>query len=127
MNRDFKKENRGKKSKSYLLEPLINQKKAIMDHPQEVEEEVPDVEDSPKATKKKKRGNRLTSQRLCYNCQKIGHFVDKCYADKKKKGNEEKINVIEETEEESALMMVVFGEYGELLLQGASELYNDHL
>ena len=53
--------------------------------------------------------------------------MDKCYADKKKKGKEEKINVIEETEEESALMMVVFGEYGELLLQGASELYNDHL
>ena len=42
---------------SYLLEPLINPRKAIVDHPQEVEEEdlskeeeeVMDVEDSPKA------------------------------------------------------------------------------
>ena len=53
-----------------MLESLINQRKAILDHPQEVEEEdrleeeVTDVGDSPKVINKKKRRNRLTSQRL---------------------------------------------------------------
>ena len=59
---------------SYLLEPLINQREAIVDHPQEEEEEeedltkeeeeVMDVKDSPKMIKMKKRENHLTSQRL---------------------------------------------------------------
>ena len=48
----------------------------------------------------------------------MGHFADECYSDTKKKGKEEKANVAEETEEESALMMVVFDEFGELPLQG---------
>ena len=53
-----------------MLEPLINQIKAIVDHPQEVEEEdlseeeVADVGDFPKVIKKKKRIIHLTSQRL---------------------------------------------------------------
>ena len=46
----------------------------------------------------------------CYNFQKMGHFADECYSDKKKKGKEEKINITEETEEESALMMVISDE-----------------
>ena len=57
----------------------------------------------------------------------MGHFADECYSNKKKKGKEEKINIIEETEEESALMMVISDEYGELLLQGASESHDDVL
>ena len=47
----------------------------------------------------------------CYNFQKMGHFANECYSDIKKKGKEEKINVTEETEVESTLMMVVFDEY----------------
>ena len=62
-----------------------------------------------------------------YNCQKMGHFADECYSDTKKKGKEEKANVIEETEEESALMMVVSDEYGELLLQGMNDPHNDRM
>ena len=46
----------------------------------------------------------------------MGHFSDECYLDTKKKGKEEKVNVSEETEEESALMMIVSDEFGELLL-----------
>ena len=57
----------------------------------------------------------------CYNCQKMGHFTHECYSDTQKKGKEEKANVTEETEEESALMMVVSNEYGELLLQGMND------
>ena len=74
MNRDFKKENRGKKSKSYSLEPLINIRKVIVDHPQEEEEEdlieveeeeeIVNAEDSPRMIKMKKRENHLTIQRL---------------------------------------------------------------
>ena len=56
----------------------------------------------------------------------MGHFADECYSDKKK-GKEEKINITKETEEESALMIVIFDEYEELLLQGASESYDDCL
>ena len=63
----------------------------------------------------------------CYNCQKMGHFVDECYSDTKDKGKEEKDNVIEETEEESALMMVVSDECGELLLQGMNDPHNDRM
>ena len=49
----------------------------------------------------------------CYNCQKMGHFADECYSDTKKKGKEEKANVTDKIEEESALMMVVSDECGE--------------
>ena len=63
----------------------------------------------------------------CYNCQKMGHFADECYSNTKKKGKEEKVNVTEETEEESALMMVVCDEYGELLLQGTNDSYDDRM
>ena len=71
MNRDFKKEIRGKKSKFCLLEPLISPRRAIVDHPQEEEEEdqsegeeeVADEVDSPRMTEMKKIKNRLTSQR----------------------------------------------------------------
>ena len=71
MNRGFKKEIRGKTSKFYLLEPLISQRKAIVDHPQEEEEEAQvegeeeaaDVEDSPRTTKMKKRENHLISRK----------------------------------------------------------------
>ena len=67
MNRDFKKEIRGKKSKFCLLKPLISPRKAIVDHPQEEEEEdqvegeeeAVDAEDSPRMTKTKKRENHL--------------------------------------------------------------------
>ena len=48
-------------------------------------------------------------------------ITDECYSDKKKKDKEEKIDITEETEEESALMMVISDKYGELLLQGKSE------
>ena len=61
----------------------------------------------------------------CYSCQKMGHFADECYSDTKKKGKEEKANISEEIEEESALMMVVFDEYGELLLQGTNDPHDD--
>ena len=63
----------------------------------------------------------------CYNCQKMGHSADECYSDTKKKGKEEKANVTEETEEESALMMVVSDECGELLLQGMNDPHNDRI
>ena len=67
MSRDLKKENQGKKSWSHFLGPLINQRKAIMDCPQEVEdkdleEEDLEVGDTPNAIKTKKRRNPLTSQ-----------------------------------------------------------------
>ena len=45
----------------------------------------------------------------------------------RKKGKEEKVNIIEETEEESALMMVVSDEYGELLLKGTNDTYDDRM
>ena len=57
----------------------------------------------------------------------MGHFADECYSDTKKKGKEEKDNVTEETEEESALMMVVSDECGELLLQGMNDPHNDRM
>ena len=55
----------------------------------------------------------------------MGHFAYECYSDTKKKGKAEKANVTEETEEESALMMVVSDECGELLLQGMNDPHND--
>ena len=55
----------------------------------------------------------------------MGHFADECYSDTKKKGKEEKVNVTEETEEESTLMMVVSDKFGELLLQGTNDSYDD--
>ena len=71
MNRDFKKEIRGKKSKFCLLEPIISPRRSIADLLQEEEEEyrtegeeeVVDEADSPKMTKMKKRESRLTSQK----------------------------------------------------------------
>ena len=57
----------------------------------------------------------------------MGHFADKCYSDTKKKGKEEKANVLEETEEESALMMVVSDEYRELLLYGTNDSHDDRM
>ena len=62
-----------------------------------------------------------------YNCQKMIHFAYECYSDTKKKRKEEKINISEETEEESALMMVVFDECGELLLHGTNDSYDDRI
>ena len=70
MNKGFKKDIQGKKSKFYSLEQSISQRKMIMDHPQEEddpiegEDEAADAEDSPRMTKMKKRENLLTSQRL---------------------------------------------------------------
>ena len=61
----------------------------------------------------------------CYNCQKMWHFADECYSDTRKKGKEEKVNISEETEEESALMMVVSDECGELLLQGTNNPHDE--
>ena len=71
MNRDFKKEIQGNKSKFCLLELSINPRRAIGDHPQEEEEEdrteeeeeVAEEVNSPKMTEMKKRRNRLTSQK----------------------------------------------------------------
>ena len=57
----------------------------------------------------------------------MGHFFDECYLDTKKKGKEEKVNVSKETKEESVLMMVVYDEFGELLLQGTNDLHDDHM
>ena len=53
------------------------------------------------------------------------HFADECYSDTKKKGKEEKVNILEETEEESALMMVMSDECRELLLQGMNDPHYD--
>ena len=50
----------------------------------------------------------------------MGHFSYECYLDTKKKGKEEKVNVVEETKEQSALMMLVSHEFRELLLQGTN-------
>ena len=46
----------------------------------------------------------------------MGHSAHECCSEKKRKGKEEKINITEETKEESVLMMVISDEYGELLL-----------
>ena len=62
---------RGKKRKFYSLEPLISPRNAIVDHPQEEEEEdqvegeeeAADAEDSPRMTKTKKTKNHLISQK----------------------------------------------------------------
>ena len=55
----------------------------------------------------------------------MGHFDNEGYVDKEKKGKEEKENVIEESEEESALIMAIFHEYGEILLQVVSDSYDN--
>ena len=71
MNRDSKREIQGKKSKSYLLGLLISPRRPIEDLLQEEEEEeraegeeeVVEEADLPRMTKRKKRENRLISQR----------------------------------------------------------------
>ena len=71
MTRDSKKDIRGKKSKFFLLELLINPRRVIEDHLQEEEEEdraegdeeVADEVDSPRMTMMKKRKSHLTSQK----------------------------------------------------------------
>ena len=55
----------------------------------------------------------------------MGHFADECYSDSKKKRKEEKANVAEATQEESAIMMVVSDEVGELLQQGTNDPHDD--
>ena len=60
----------------------------------------------------------------CYNCQKMGHFADECHAEKKKKGKDEKVNLVEESKEESTLMILSDSEFSEQLLQGNGEDVN---
>ena len=57
----------------------------------------------------------------CYNCQKMGHFADECHAEKVK---DEKSNLVEEFEEESALMILSDSEFSERLLQGNGDDVN---
>ena len=57
----------------------------------------------------------------------MGHFADEYYSNTKKKGKEEKVNVTEKNEEESTLMMVVPYEFGELILQGTNDSYDDRM
>ena len=64
------------------------------------------------------------SKSKCYNCQKMGHFADECHAEKKKKGKDEKVNLVEESEEESTLMILSDSEFSERLLQGNGEDVN---
>ena len=91
------------------------------------EVEVTNMADTPKLTKKKRRRSCLIKQRLSaisFRRWVIFRLIsllsskenycqtDQCYGDKKKKSKEEKANVIEEIEEESALMMAICNEYG---------------
>ena len=54
----------------------------------------------------------------------MGHFSDECHAEKKKKGKEEKANLVEEFEEESALMIPSDSEFSKRLLQGNGDEVN---
>ena len=55
----------------------------------------------------------------------MGHFADECHAEKKKKGKEEKANLVEESDEESALMILSDREFSERLLQGGDDVKCD--
>ena len=55
----------------------------------------------------------------------MGHFADECHAEKKKKGKEEKANLVEESDEESALMILSDREFSENLLQGGDDVKCD--
>ena len=71
MNKDSKREIQGKKSKSYLPEPIISPRRPIEDLLQdeeeeeraEGEEEAVVEADLPRMTKRKKRESRLISQK----------------------------------------------------------------
>ena len=54
----------------------------------------------------------------------MGHFADECHPEKKKKGKDEKANLVEESEEESALMILFDSEFSEGLLQGNGDDVN---
>ena len=56
----------------------------------------------------------------------MGHFTDECHFEKKK-GKEEKVNIAEESKEESALMIFSDSEFSEQLLQGNGEEVNCEL
>ena len=57
----------------------------------------------------------------------MGHFADEYYAEKKKKGKDEKVNIVEESEEESTLMILSGSEFSERFLQGNGEDVNCEL
>ena len=55
----------------------------------------------------------------CYNCQKLGHFAYECELLKKDKSKgKEKMQMSQEYEEESSLLMVLANEHANVLLQG---------
>ena len=133
MNRDFKKEIRGKRSKFCLLEPLISPRRVIMDHPQEEEEEdraedegeVAEEDDSPRMTEMKKRKSRLTSQRLIATILKRWVTLPMIVIQTQRRKGKRRRQMSMRAEEESALMMVVSDECGELLLQGMNDPHNN--
>ena len=68
--------------------------------------------------KKKKQFEK--SKVKCYNCQKLGHFANDCELPKRDKSKgKEKMNMVQE-EEESSLLMMIADEHANALLQGMS-------